>query len=48
MCKLEKARVNTDILGINELKWMGVGKLNQMTIMSISGQELLEEMEQPS
>ena len=28
MCKLEKARVNIDILGINELKWMGVGKFN--------------------
>ena len=28
MCKLEKARLNTDILGINELKWMGVGKFN--------------------
>ena len=34
MCKMEKARENIDILGINELKWMGVGKLNQMTIIS--------------
>ena len=26
--KQEMARVNTDILGINELKWMGMGKFN--------------------
>ena len=26
--KQEMARVNTDILGISELKWTGVGKLN--------------------
>ena len=26
--KKEMARVNTDILGIIELKWMGVGKFN--------------------
>ena len=24
----QMARVNTDILGINELKWMGMGKFN--------------------
>ena len=26
--KQEMARVNTDILGISELKWTGVGKFN--------------------
>ena len=26
--KQEMARVNTDILGITELKWMGMGKFN--------------------
>ena len=26
--KQEMARVNTDILGISELKWMGIGKFN--------------------
>ena len=28
MLKQEMARVNTDILGISELKWMGMGKFN--------------------
>ena len=26
--KLEMARVNTDVLGISELKWTGMGELN--------------------
>ena len=26
--KQEMTRVNVDILGINELKWMGMGKFN--------------------
>ena len=26
--KQEKARVNTDILGISELKWTGMGEFN--------------------
>ena len=26
--KQEMARVNTDILGISELKWMGLGEFN--------------------
>ena len=26
--KQEMASVNTDILGISELKWMGIGKFN--------------------
>ena len=28
MVKQEMARVNIDILGISELKWTGIGKLN--------------------
>ena len=28
MVKQEKARVNINILGISELKWMGMGKFN--------------------
>ena len=28
MVKQKMARLNTDILGINELKWMGMGKFN--------------------
>ena len=44
--KQEMARVNTDILGISELKWTGMGEFNQMTIVSITvGRNPLEEME---
>ena len=32
--KQEMARVNVEILGISELKWTGMGKFNQMTIIS--------------
>ena len=28
MVKKERARVNTDVLGISELKWMGMGEFN--------------------
>ena len=28
MVKQEMARVNTDVLGISELKWMGLGEFN--------------------
>ena len=28
MVKQEMTRVNMDILGINELKWMGMGEFN--------------------
>ena len=28
MVKQEMARLNIDILGISELKWMGMGKFN--------------------
>ena len=41
--KQEMARVNVDILGIRELKWMN---LTQMTIISTTvGRNPLEEME---
>ena len=46
MIKQEMARVNINILGINELKWTGMAHLIQMTIIStIVGKNLLEEME---
>ena len=32
--KQEMARVNINILGISELKWMGMANLIQMTIIS--------------
>ena len=32
--KQKMARVNVDILGISELKWTGMGAVNQMTIIS--------------
>ena len=39
-------KVNIDILGISELKWTGMGKLTQMTIISTTvGKNPLEEME---
>ena len=39
----EMARVNTDILGISELKWARMGNLIQMTIISNTvGKNLLE------
>ena len=44
--KQERTRVNTDILGINELKWAGMRNLIQMTIISTTvGKNPLEEME---
>ena len=46
MVKQEMARVNIDILGISELKWMGMGELIQMTLMSTNvGKNPLEEIE---
>ena len=33
MIKQEIARLNINILGISELKWMGMGEFNQMTII---------------
>ena len=44
--KQEMARVNTDILGISELKCNRMGELIQMTIISTTvGKNPLEEME---
>ena len=44
--KQEMARVNVDILGINELKWTGMGELTQMTIISTTaGRNPSEKME---
>ena len=46
MVKQKMARVNINILGINELKWMD---LIQMSIISATvGKNPLEEMELPS
>ena len=44
--KQEMARVNTDILGISELKWTRLGKFNSDDhYIYYYGQESLEEME---
>ena len=44
--KQEMARVTTDILGIGELKWTGMGELNSVTIISTTvGKNPSEEME---
>ena len=46
MVKQEIGRGNIDILGISELKWTGMGKLIQMTIIATTvGKNPLEEME---
>ena len=43
--KQEMARMNVDVLGINKLKWTGMGEL-KMTILSTTvGKNPLEEME---
>ena len=42
MVKQEMARLNIDILGISELKWMGMGKFNsEDRCIYYSGQEFL-------
>ena len=41
MVKQEVARLNINIIGISELKWMGMGEFNSDVI----GKNLLEEME---
>ena len=47
--KQEGARVNIDILGFSELKWVEWVNLTQMTIVStIVDKNPLEEMEWPS
>ena len=44
--KQEMARMNTDILGISELKWTEMGKFNSDGHYTYyGGQECLEEME---
>ena len=44
--KQEMARVNIDILGISEIKWLEWVNLTQMTIISTTvGRNPLEEME---
>ena len=44
--KEEMARVNTDILGISELKWTGMGDFNSDDhYFSTVGKNILEEME---
>ena len=46
MVKQEMARVNVNILGIGELKWLEWVNLTQMTIISTTvGRNPLEEME---
>ena len=48
MVKQEMTRVNMDILGISELKWMGIGEFNldDHSILSTTvGKTPLEEME---
>ena len=44
--KQEMARVNIHILGINELKWTGMGEFNSDDILSTTvGKNPLEEIE---
>ena len=44
--KQEMVRVNTDILGISELKWTGMGEFNSDDLISTTvGKKPLEEME---
>ena len=47
--KQEMARVNIKILGINELRWTGMGEFNSDDYyIYCCGQESWEEMEEPS
>ena len=47
--KQEMARVNTDISGVSELKWTGMGEFNSDDhYIYYCGKNPLEEMEQPS
>ena len=44
--KQEMARLNISILGISELKWMGMGEFNSDDIISTTmGKNPIEEME---
>ena len=42
--KQEMTRVNTDILGISELRWTGMGEFNSPIISTTVGRNPLEEM----
>ena len=47
--KHEMARVNVDIIGISELKWIGMGEFNSDDhYIDYCGQESLRRMEWPS
>ena len=43
--KQEMARVNIDILGISELKWLGMGRCNSDNPSTTVGKNPLEETE---
>ena len=43
--KQEMAKVNVNILGISELKWLEWVNLTQMTIISTVGRNPLEQMQ---
>ena len=46
LVKQEMARMNTDVLGISELKWTRMGEFNSDDIISTTvGKNPLEEME---
>ena len=46
MVKQEMVRINTYILGISELKWMGMGEFNSDDIISSTvGKNPIEEIE---
>ena len=46
MVKQEMSKMNISILGISELKWMGMGEFIQMTIIPTTvGKYPFEEME---
>ena len=46
MVKQEMVRINTYILGISELKWMGMGEFNSDDIISSTvGKNPIEERE---
>ena len=48
MVKQEMVRLNIDVLGISELKWIRMGKFNSHEfVCTTGGKNSLEEMEQP-
>ena len=49
MVKHEMVRLNIEVLGISELKWMRMGDFNSHEFVCTTvGKNSLEEMEQPS